>query len=158
MAKKATVKKEGAAAEGAEPAKQTPAETAAAHTAATEKGEIKADPNPATEKGATKAAAAEAAKVEGKLAKVRRLRAEGVSRHLILTEHKDNDGKPFHHTTVAIQCAKVEKAKIKELGENPTEEDLAKWHPKFGAPPKPVVEKKTEEPAAAPAAEEKKTA
>lgn len=155
MAKKATVKKEGAATEGAEPAKQTPAETAAAHTAATEKGEVKADPNPATEKGATKAAKEEAAKVEGKLAKVRRLRAEGYTRHQILTEHKDNDGQPFHHTTVAIQCAKVEKLKLKELGETATDEDKAKWHPKFGAPPKPVVEKKVEE---KPPVEEKKTA
>lgn len=84
---------------------------------------------------------------EGKLAAVRRLRAAGFTREQILNDHKDSDGQPFHKTTVAIQCANVEKAKIVELGPNASDEEKAKWTPvKKAKVVKPPVEKPAKEP------------
>jgi len=96
-------------------------------TAAQKKAEKKAAKEAEAEKKAAEKAAAKEAKAAakaqpkvsqanetdptkmGKLALVRYLRAQGISREDIIKNHKDNEGNPFHPVTVSIQSAKVEK-------------------------------------------------
>jgi hypothetical protein len=91
---------------------------------------------------------------EGKLAKVRRLRAEGFTRDQILNDHKDNEGNAFHPTTVAIQCANVEKKMLNALPVDATDEERSKWLPP-ARKPRPVKEETAEEKAEKEAAKEK---